>query len=408
MSEASAETPEAKLAGKGAVIKLVRPATLRDSLSIQAWAEKEISEPERLLGDLVTRTSRTFLVGSTGLGKTMFGLALACGMASGSGFLHWRSTRPARVLYVDGEMPAELIKARSVDALRRSCKNIPPGNLCIFARDLEEQFAKDFSVVGKAAPLNTAEGHAFIETLIEQLGGVDAVIFDNVMSLVAGDQREEIPWSETMPLIEKLTKGRVGQVWLDHTGHNSTRQYGSSTKAWRFDSVGIMEPLAEGDRSRHELAFKLSFDAPGKARRRTPDNWLDFEPCTIRLAEDLWTGETTEAVDALGVPVKRPNLKEAKLRDRPALLLRELRCLVDQQGALVSPSPGQPIVRAVTRILLRQRLIEQGWFSDDLLSETESGATKLGRRGYPVEHNALRPLKSQNFIDFNQEWAWVL
>jgi hypothetical protein len=51
------------------------------------------------------------------------------------------------------------------------------------------------------------------------------------MSLVAGDHREEIPWNETLPLVGKLTARRIGQIWLDHTGHNTERQYGSSTKA---------------------------------------------------------------------------------------------------------------------------------------------------------------------------------
>src|SRR4029077_12619441 len=81
------------------------------------------------------------------------------------------------------------------------------------------------------------------------------------------------PWNETLPLVGNLTARRIGQVWLDHTGHNTERQYGSSTKAWRFDAVGVMTPLPDDQRGRHEVAFTLSFEYPGKARRRTPDNW---------------------------------------------------------------------------------------------------------------------------------------
>ena len=90
---------------------------LRGLLSIEAWAARDIPEPDYLLGNLITTTSRAFLVGRTGLGKTMLALAIAVGAASGRGFLNWRSSRPARVLYIDGEMPAELIKARAVDEL---------------------------------------------------------------------------------------------------------------------------------------------------------------------------------------------------------------------------------------------------------------------------------------------------
>ena len=140
-------------------------------------------------------------------------------------------------------------------------------------------------------PLNTEAGHNWVLALIDRLGGVDVVIFDNVMSLIGGDQKDEVPWTETLPLVQSLTGRRVGQIWLDHTGHNQDRQYGSSTKAWRFDAVGIMAPLPEDQQTRGEVAFALSFDHPGKARRRTPDNWRDFEGCTIRLADDRWTSE---------------------------------------------------------------------------------------------------------------------
>ena len=259
--------------------------------------------PDRLLGDLLTTTSRMFLVGRTGLGKTMLGFAIACGIATGEGFLHWRSGRPARVLYIDGEMPGELIKARSIDALRRTGMPPPPGNLLIYSRDPEDDFAKRFPMLGMMPPLNTEAGHNFVLALIAALGGVDVVIFDNVMSLIAGDHREEIPWNDTLPLVGKLTTRRIGQIWLDHTGHNTERQYGSSTKAWRFDAVGVMTPLPDDQRGRHGIAFTLSFEHPGKARRRTPDNWADFETCIIRLKDDRWTSEPTEPVTMTRKPL---------------------------------------------------------------------------------------------------------
>ena len=110
---------------------------------------------------------------------------------------------------------------------------------------------------------------------------MDLIIFDNVMSLITGDMKDEIPWTETLPLIATLTDKRIGQLWCDHTGHNQDRQYGSSTKAWRFDAVGIMTPLADEQYSPSSTGFTLSFDHPGKARRRTPDNWNQFAPITI-------------------------------------------------------------------------------------------------------------------------------
>lgn len=290
---------------------------IRDFLDIQAWAERDIPEPDRLLGDFITTTSRAFLVGRTGLGKTMIGFALAAGMASGTGFCHWRSTRPARVLYIDGEMPGELIKARSIEALRRSAP-VPRGGLVIYSRDTEEEFARLFPGLGAFAPLNTPEGQEFIFRLIDVLGGVDCIVFDNVMSLVAGDQKDEVSWSDTLPLVSALTARRIGQVWLDHTGHNTDRQYGSSTKAWRFDAVGVMRSLPAGQIQRGEVGFSLSFDGAdnGKARRRTPANWQDFETRIFRLAEDKWTSSPPDGAEG----AKGPKLPPATHAWRDALL----------------------------------------------------------------------------------------
>jgi hypothetical protein len=301
---------------------------LREFLAIHAWADREIPEPEKLLGDMVTRSTRAFFVGTTGLGKTMFAFAMAEGMASGQGFLHWRSSRAARVLYVDGEMAADLIKARSIDALRRGGTVSKPGMLTIYSRDFEEQIAGRFPTVGKIAPLNTADGHLFIMNLIDAIGGVDVVIFDNVMSLLSGVQKDEETWTEAQPLVAKLSAGNVGQLWFDHTGHNKNQQYGASVKAWSFDAVGMMTPLPDDQRQPREVAFQLSFEPPaGKARRRTPDNWDQFETCIIRLAEDRWTSDRCE----VGKPPVKPKVSPTALAFHRALLAAAASSLIPSE-----------------------------------------------------------------------------
>ena len=127
------------------------------------------------------------------------------------------------------------------------------------------------------SPLNTEAGHTFVKDLIASIGGVDGVIFDNVMSLAPGDQKDEEVWAGCIPLVEHLSRNDIAQIWADHTGHNTNRQYGSSTKGWRFDILSMLTPLTGDDEpSPEHLAFKLSFD---KARRRTPDNSRSFPPC---------------------------------------------------------------------------------------------------------------------------------
>jgi len=267
---------------------------LADALSADTWATLDVPPDRQLLGAVITSASRVFLVGSTGQGKTLLAYAMAAGMATGHGFLGWRCDTPSRVLIIDGEMPTGLIKSRVGDVLRRAGP-IPRGNLAIYSRDRAEEFGRIFPRLGELEPLNSDAGRAFVLDLVDAIGGMDVVIFDNVMSLIAGDQKDEVPWSEALALVSALTTRGIAQLWLDHTGHNTTWQYGSSTKAWRFDAVGVMTPIEGESGSGSGVAFKLSFEPPGKARRRTPDNWQDFKAATIRLEDDQWSSDVAKS-----------------------------------------------------------------------------------------------------------------
>ena len=343
---------------------------IAEMLSAGGWMGRVFPPSECFLGDLVSSKSRIFLAGYTGLGKTMLGMAMAVGMATGKGFLNWRSSRPARVLYLDGEMPGNLLQERISDAVRRSHCNGPPTNLFAYSADFAETVAKVYPGLGVIAPLNTEEGQTFLYTLIGSLGGVDVIIFDNVMSLVVGDQKDEVPWSETLPLVQQLTMQNIAQVWLDHTGHNATQQYGSSTKAWRMDALGIMTRLSDPQPS-DEMAFKLSFEHPGKARRRTSKNWEQFAPQVIRLRNDIWTTDAAGAIrQETKVPPSRAVFYDALVAalatsttmGETTLGAWEISCI--RRGLIDSPSEGGPA--RVRRLPLRRAqsaLIAARWIA---------------------------------------------
>ena len=63
---------------------------------------------------------------------------------------------------------------------------------------------------------------AILNGLIAKVGGVDGIVFDNIMSLISGDMKEEDGWRQTLPLVTSLTKRGIAQVWLHHTGHDET------------------------------------------------------------------------------------------------------------------------------------------------------------------------------------------
>lgn len=239
-------------------------------LTITEWRQRGLSEPDLLLGHWLTTTSRVLLSAATGLGKSNLGIALGMRVAAGEDFLHWTGRRSARVLFIDGEMSRRLLKQRVLDEAER----LGSSPTTFFALSHED--------IPHFRPLNTPEGQAFIKALIKRLGGVDLIIFDNIMSLTVGDMKDPAPWQQTIPFALSLTRDLVGQIWIHHAGHDGTRSYGDKTREWQMDTVAHLDAVERGDT---DVSFKLAFK---KARERTPATRFDFQDVRIALVNDEW------------------------------------------------------------------------------------------------------------------------
>jgi AAA domain/DnaB-like helicase N terminal domain len=343
-------------------------------LSLADWLSRDIPPADYLLGELFSTTSRVMLIAERGLGKTNFALAMAFAMADGVGFQHWRGGRRARVLFIDGEMSRRVMKKRLADATRRHGSR--PETLFILSREDVEDMP----------PLNTAAGQAYIDALIKELGGVDFIFFDNVQSLLVGDMKEEEAWEDTLPWIKRLTKRRIGQCWVHHTGWETSRGYGTSTREWQMDTVAIMEAVEGSD---SDIAFSLKFT---KARERDPTNRADFEPVVITLGNDQWS-------------VKHGKLptKSGALTSGERGWLADITDLFAAPGAaqMAVPTPGMPPVLTLTREQVRNGLKRKGRFSADHNEPLmQAHRTKLS--------TALNSLKDKGKICMTDKFVWLM
>jgi hypothetical protein len=250
-------------------------------LTPAAWEARDIPPEDRLLGPFST-TTRTEISADTGLGKTMLGLGRAYAIRLGQDFLHWKAHRSGRVLYLDGEMPLELIQQRV--KLTRSWFGIDEpvdDGLFILSRfDVEDM-----------PPLDTPEGARWLLNLLDQLGRIDDITFDNRASLSNGDQAGDDASSQALKQLQReITKRSTGQLWLHHTGYQQDRGYGRKSREWELDTVAVGERIEE--RRDADVAMRLTFK---KARRRTPENRADYEPVELELCQGQWLWQQADA-----------------------------------------------------------------------------------------------------------------
>src|SRR5206468_3225337 len=123
-------------------------------------------------------------------------------------------------------------------------------------------------------------------------------------ALLTGNMAESEPWTAILPSVHSLTNRAIGQLWIDHTGNDKTRHYGTSTKTWQMDVAILLEEIT---RPWADIAMKLNFL---KARERTQENRPDFEPVIITLERGQWLVEKIEnAAESHEAPAPPPKPK---------------------------------------------------------------------------------------------------
>jgi hypothetical protein len=336
------------------------PEPDRNALTVAAWIKRQLPPRDFLFDGALSTICRWLVVGQTGVGKTLFALELGFAVAAGANFLNWKGGgRGRRVMYFDGELPAETMKERIEIGHSRHGSDL---EMVVYNRDLLRP--------QEMPPFNTPEGQAWLWREIEAVAP-DLIIFDSVMCLTCGPMVEEESWSPMTPLIQRISSHRIAQIWLDHTGHNSGRSYGTKTKEWGMDAVILLSmPDADADE------IKLDFS---KKRLCKPETAHLFQPVLIKRAGWSSTaapsqargnsGQTTrqwflEALDELAedaglepghtaAPVRKVALD--RIRDR----MKSLGQLDTEDGKLI-PQARTAFHRARKELLAAKTLASDG------------------------------------------------
>ncbi len=323
-----------------------------------------IARPVIATGEQVT------IFAATKVGKSLLALEIAAAVTTGREVLGEQAER-RRVLYVDQEN-AETDLAERLSSLGYG----PADDLTGFSYYLLQNWP----------PLDTPAGGGALLTAVQEFGA-DLLVIDTQSKVIEGDEDK----SATMAAFYRNTilpmkRAGVATLVLDHTGHNGTRQRGTSAKTADFDHVWKLarrdEVAARADRN--ELKLTRTHN---RSRSSDPDElYLRREADPLR--------HIVEPIEPTAEPDDKPPFRPTGLMEKVSRQLE----------ALPSGMPGSGLERAVggkrdyVRLAI-DRLITEGY-----ISVSKEGASKIHRSVRAFREDPAEPATDGPFRMAARPW----
>jgi putative DNA primase/helicase len=216
-----------------------------------------------------------------GVGKTLFALDLAYAIASGGVSLKWQAPRPRRVLYIDGELPLEVIKERVARLVAATDKEPAPDFLQFITPDVQ------------ARPIPNLADRAAQERLDSIIAQqkIEVLFMDSISTLCStGRENEAESWLPIQEWALRLRRRGVAVIFVHHAGKGGA-QRGTSRREDILDTViHLVHPsdYRPEEGSRFEVYFEKNRALWGEALR-------PFEArLEIREGKATWTMSDVE------------------------------------------------------------------------------------------------------------------
>jgi len=237
---------------------------------------------EKIIAPWLPEKGLVMIYSPRGIGKTFLGMTSAYAIGSGGDFLGFEISKPRKVLYIDGEMPAQVMQARLAAIVTGFTKQPPSDDhLRFLFADLAEFGLPD---------LSTAEGQAWFDA---RLDDAEVVFLDNISTLVrSGKENEAESWRPVQSWILRLRREGRAVVFLHHAGKGGA-QRGTSNREDVLDTVISLRRPADYS-SDQGARFEVHYE---KCRGFYGEKAQPFEArYEVRDGASIWT--VTEIVDA--------------------------------------------------------------------------------------------------------------
>ncbi|KTD73918.1 hypothetical protein Ltuc_1765 [Legionella tucsonensis] len=247
----------------------VKAVSLSDLLSM------DLPPRENLLDPWLPRGGLCMVYAKRGVGKTFFALEIAMAVAYRVKFLSFTATKPVRVLYIDGEMPANTMQERLAKIEQRMPANEQMIQPFFITPDLQGDFMPD---------LSTTDGQ---ESILQYTDEADLIIVDNISTLGGSAKENEAEsWIPLQQWALSLRKQGKSVLFIHHAGKNGN-QRGTSKREDVLDTVIALRHPSDYEPS-EGACFELHFE---KARGMVGD---DVNPIRCWITKDGWKYESLE------------------------------------------------------------------------------------------------------------------
>jgi hypothetical protein len=272
------------------VIEIERPAIqepqhdqLRQAKAINIGELLAMDIPPRqpLLEPIITKQSLVMIYAWRGIGKSWLALFIAYAVATASAFLRWNAPEPARVLYIDGELPAPVLQTR-LTMIVKSFGKEPP------SADYFQILTPDMQPDGIMPNLSDPIGQAAIDV---HARNADLIIVDNLSTMArSGKENEGESWLPVQQwALQHRAQGRA-VLFVHHSGKGG-QQRGSSRREDVLDTVISLKRPPDYD-AKQGAAFELHFE---KARNLTGDDAESLEVEMQPIGDAIkWVWRTAE------------------------------------------------------------------------------------------------------------------
>lgn len=280
-AEIEAECEEVERLGINNLNDLYNPKII--ALNSKEFLSKQLPLREFIIEPCLPKQGLMMIYAKRGVGKTYFALFLAHKIATGGDLFggRWKIYKQAKVLYIDGEMPANAMQERLRSLGCDFINNSGGENLSIINRDLQQN--------GFMPNLASEEGQEALEPFVKD---ADVIVVDNLSTLVRGGKENEAnSWNPIADWALWLRSQGKSVIFIHHAGKDNN-QRGTSKKEDILDTVINLKHPSDYN-SEEGARFEVHFE---KSRGFTGEEAKPFQ-VQLKLKENQASWQVSEIED---------------------------------------------------------------------------------------------------------------